>query len=517
MDASIKFQAKDFITSRRLGEKSGLWEHYRLGRFLGEGAYGAVHSCIHLETGAERACKIMEKTLDNDEITEEALKEYHILKEMDHPNMMSCYEVLEDDTAFYIITDLCEGGDLLDELEKYDGGALPEDDVVVLMGHLLSCINYMHQHGLAHRDLKLENVLLHDSDYDTMKVIDFGLAARFDSDTRFNDIVGTAYYLAPETLDHSSGPKVDCWSAGIIAYMLLGGYAPFDGEDDREVLQSVVSGCLQFNEEVWDDVSEEAIDFIAKLLEKDEEKRVTAEEALQHPWLKSHRRSALARNHNRRASTRASLVDLQKFQSQGCILKQATCAMMASQFQHSEEVKDISRAFQTLDQTGCGKLTKADLQACLAVMLEDDPDASEHIDVDGLFEQVNFSGTNTIMYSEFVGACLLQKKVLDDVKLQQVFQTYDKEEKGYITRRDLKEALSRNCLISDRTIDKIMRQTDKSGHGHIYFEDFRAKMLGHSVSLPPKIGSTDCDQHHRFRLQAPQRTRAPVQIHAKGA
>jgi len=351
-----------------------------------------------------------------------------------------------------------------------------------------------------------------------LKVIDFGLARSFDSETRWHDLVGTAYYVAPELLAHDHGPKIDMWACGVIAYTLLGGYAPFEGDDDKEVLRAVAKGDIVFGEESWKHVSEDAKGFVTWLLTYDEDDRPTAVEALGHEWLQRHRRGSWKVD-DRRASTRASLTDLQQFQSRRSILKQATCAMMASQLQHSDEIKDIGQAFQILDQQGCGKLTKADVQASLAAILDENDEADrskdeawlKNIDIDLLFEQVNFSGTGTIHYSEFVGACLMQKSLLDDSKVEQIFQTYDKSHKGFITREDLKEALYTNSRISDRTIAKIMRQTGRQGR--IYFNDFRANMLGHKKAVASTKAS--CGVQRAFHFQS--KTEIPIQFGAMGA
>lgn len=430
---------------------------------------------------------------------------------------------------------------MLDELEKLEdeGGVLEEKDAAVLVNSLLSCVNYCHQKGLVHRDLKLENILLHDSDYNDIKLIDFGLARHFEEDTRFDELVGTPYYVAPEVLEQNYGYKSDLWSLGIIAYMVLGGFAPFEGETDRETMTAIINGAYDFNEAVFDNVSDDAKDFIQSLL-VEEDDRPTAQEALQHSWLQNHRTTTLKKCQNRRTSTRESLVNLSSFHSRSSILKQATCAMMASQHSHCEDVKDIGRAFQALDQTCSGKLSKADFKACIHAMYlqeegESDTDSStgeefagDDIDIDGLFEQVNFSRTGDIHYSEFVGACLLQKNVLDGSKLRQVFQTYDKENKGYITRDNLKDALSINTRVSDVTIDKIMNETDRSGTGQISFDDFCAIMMGTpqcgSGSRLPHSCSKNFHGSHQLESRkmpyiAPPNggRKNPCQISAKGA
>lgn len=397
-----------------------------------------------------------------------------------------------DEDTYYIITDYCQGGDLLDELEKREDGTLPEKDAAVVINALLSCVNYCHQRGIAHRDLKLENILLPDQDYRDIKVIDLGLARTVTEGEYLDDIVGTPYYIAPEMLKRKYGLKCDVWSVGVVAFMLLGGYAPFDGDNNKEILKAVRRGEFACDDEAWDDISDEALEFLIFLLNRNPKKRPSAHEALEHPWLASRRQKMLLRSGT--GSLRNSLTELQKFQSKRCLLKQATSALMASQHQHNDEVRLIGRAFQTLDKTCSGKLTKEDFSAVMGVVFGSNSDDGEtksekdldlsNICLDSLFEQVDVSRTGSIDYSEFVGACLLQKNVVDEDRIKEIFKGFDKNNKGYISREDLKMFVS---VKDDTTIDKIIKEADTTGKGVISYDDFRSQMMGQA---PPHVPST---------------------------
>ena len=398
-----------------------------------------------------------------------------------------------DDESYYLVTELCEGGDLLDELDRRETGTLAEQDVAIVINALLSCVNYFHQRNIVHRDLKLENILLHDHDYNDVKVIDLGLAKPLKKGENLDEVVGTPYYIAPEMLRHKYDHKCDIWSVGVIAFMLLGGYAPFDGDNDKEILASAKKGEFVCDDEAWDLVSDEALEFLLLLLEKNPKKRPTAAEALEHPWLASQREIALRQSGTRRRSLRNSLAELKKFQSKRCLLKQATSAMMASQHQHNDEVKLIGRAFQSVDQTCSGKLSKEDFAAVMDIVFStgdtdtslEDEDVCD-ICIDSLFEQVNVSRSGSIEYSEFVGACLLQKNTVDEAHVKQVFKSFDKADKGYISRQDLNEILS---VKDDSTLDKIIAEADISGNGFICYEDFRAQMMGQAVPFSDTAGN----------------------------
>lgn len=190
----------------------------------------------------------------------------------------------------YSVTDIYKGGELFDEIIKRT--KFTESDAAELMNHLLGCINYCHQQNLVHRDLKPENILLEENmEMDDMKVIDFGLASFFsgESGNKLKESVGTIYYMAPEVLNKSYDAKCDVWSCGVIAYILLSGSPPFDGETDPDIEKAILKGDFKFKGRVWDAVTDDAMDFIQDLLTYDPIDRPTAAQALQHPWLQSNR------------------------------------------------------------------------------------------------------------------------------------------------------------------------------------------------------------------------------------
>lgn len=155
------------------------------------------------------------------------------MKQVDHPNIVKLYESFEDEKYVYLIMELCEGGELFDKL--LDMGNLCESDATVLFKQMSSAVAYLHSNQIAHRDLKPENFLFGiDSDFHSLKLIDFGLAKIVR--TNLNTNVGTCYYVSPETLAGSYDHRCDIWSLGVILFMLLSGFPPFDGDSDSDIL-----------------------------------------------------------------------------------------------------------------------------------------------------------------------------------------------------------------------------------------------------------------------------------------
>lgn len=187
----------------------------------------------------------MSKKAMDDEMKVRLSYEIDILKNLDHPNIMKLYEIFEDKQNIYLVSELCLGGELFDEIITRN--FFNETDAVSIMQQLLSAICYCHQKKVAHRDLKPENVLLDTKKNDHIKVIDFGTSQVFESAEQMHQTYGTAYYIAPEVLKGDYNEKCDLWSIGVIMYILLSGSPPFNGDSDGEILKKVKDGKITFS------------------------------------------------------------------------------------------------------------------------------------------------------------------------------------------------------------------------------------------------------------------------------
>ncbi|KAJ6376188.1 hypothetical protein OIU77_001035 [Salix suchowensis] len=218
---------------------------------------------------------------------EDVRREVKILKALSgHTNIIKFYDAFEDENNVYIVMELCEGGELLDRILSR-GGRYTEVDAKTIVVQILNVVAYCHLQGVAHRDLKPENFLFTSRDEDApMRMIDFGLSDFVKPDDRLNDIVGSAYYVAPEVLHRSYNLEADMWSIGVITYILLCGSRPFWARTESGIFRSVLRVDPNFDDSPWPAVSPEAKDFVKRLLNKDHRKRMTAAQALTHPWLR---------------------------------------------------------------------------------------------------------------------------------------------------------------------------------------------------------------------------------------
>jgi serine/threonine protein kinase len=217
--------------------------------------------------------------------------EVDILHSCDHPNVVRLHEVYETDEHYYIIMELIKGGELFDKIVQLQ--SYSERDASRLIHQIVSALDHLHERSIVHRDLKPENLLLANDSIDSPVLLaDFGLSKVIDPANPLNVPVGTPGYVAPEVvqcLDDESkcyGLEVDMWAVGVVMYILLCGYPPFYAEDDDEVFDQILAGDFEYPSPHWDSISSEAKDLINKLLVVDPTKRMKAEEALKHPWLK---------------------------------------------------------------------------------------------------------------------------------------------------------------------------------------------------------------------------------------
>ena len=179
----------------------------------------------------------------------------------------------------------CKGGELFDIISQK--GSFSEKEACIIMKQLMSAICYSHQNGIVHRDLKPENILMENDNEDlSIKLIDWGCAKTLKKKEKLHQADGTSYYIAPEVLKGNYDEKCDIWACGVIFYILLCGYPPFNGESDEEIFESILKGDFEFPAEEWDSVSDNAKILIKKFLTKNPKKRISALESLQDVWFK---------------------------------------------------------------------------------------------------------------------------------------------------------------------------------------------------------------------------------------
>ena len=265
-----------------------LFDKYEVKQKIGKGKFGLVKLGINKETQKQVAIKIMaKKNMDKSDL-ELAKTEIDILKISQHPNIIKLYDIYENENYIYIIMEYCSGGDLLSYFEHYQY-KLPETKICEIIHKLSMAIYFLHSYGIIHRDLKPENILMTDlTNQADIKLLDFGLSKIIGNEEKCTEPYGTLSFVAPEVLLAKPYDKsVDLWSIGIITFLLLCGYLPFDDKhSEKEIARQTIQDSVPYDKKIWSKYSPEAWTFVDGLLQKKPEKRYSIKEILEHPWIK---------------------------------------------------------------------------------------------------------------------------------------------------------------------------------------------------------------------------------------
>ncbi|CAI2365375.1 unnamed protein product [Moneuplotes crassus] len=464
-----KFDIKKLITQFVIKKenfvftkKNSLYEDYKLDGELGKGTYGVVYKGIHTDTGDIRAVKqISRKKIKK---IERFLNEVHALKTLDHPNIIKLFEIYEDTENVYLVQEMCEGGELFDRI--VENGYLSEKQAAELFLQILQSILYCNKNRISHRDLKPENFMFKSKDKDSMlKLIDFGLSMSYfkvDKNTEKSSVVrmktraGTAFFMAPEVISHDYTESCDMWSAGVMLYIMLCGYPPFYGENDQEILEAVIAGEYDFDDEVWDEVSDEAKDLINNLL-KPEQERLTPKEALHHPWVKNRDKNIDVPNKH--------LHRLKSFQKSKK-LKKAALTYLASRTT-DDDISEEMQIFLKLDKNRDGYITLKELKEGMKEV--------ENIDeIAEILKGVDIDNNGAINYTEFIAATLDQDKVVNEqMKMKDAFKVFDKDGDGQIDEEEMRAAF--DCTDGE-AFKEIIQEADSNGDGKVDYEEFKKVM-----------------------------------------
>ncbi|XP_063685684.1 calcium/calmodulin-dependent protein kinase type 1-like isoform X2 [Bolinopsis microptera] len=250
---------------------------------LGTGAFSEVCLAVQKETGKKFAVKCIDKkSLKGKEDSLE--NEISVLRKADHPNIVKMIEMFEDKNYLYLVMDLVTGGELFDRI--VERGSYSEKDASECVKQILIAVHYLHELGIVHRDLKPENLLYQDeTEQSRLMISDFGLS-KMEGTEAMATACGTPGYVAPEVLmGKHYGKEVDCWSIGVIAYILLCGYPPFYDENDATLFAQIMRGEYEFDSPYWDEISESAKEFVRFFMTVDPTKRYSCADGLKHEWI----------------------------------------------------------------------------------------------------------------------------------------------------------------------------------------------------------------------------------------
>ena len=495
-------------------------ENYIISKSLGEGGYGNVVKVIHKNTGQVRAMKIIPKNNLQPGYTEqEIFREINILKKLEHPYIMKLYEFYSDEEFFYLINEFCNEGDLSEKLQKV--GRFDEKLVKLLMFQIFSAVLYLHSNNVIHGDLKLENVMVDNISYEEdkkkidnnrlsfnkrlsfvtsykidiqniqnvlkeeemnlnkyehiknfeIKLIDFGAAKIFTKyKKQFDDTVGTLVYCSPEVLKNNYDSKCDIWSCGVIMYILLSGKIPFAGDNETEIIKSIMNKKVSFDSSFFNNVSEEAKDLIEKCLVYHKSKRLNAKEALSHPFFKIDIDLNNFFQEDLTVEINQVLIRMKQFSTKSKF-HQAILVFLAYNYAEKRLTQKLKHIFFYINKSMDGRIKPKEL---LNVFQENKMRITKD-EVMKIIKSVDFNNSGAIEYEEFIRIALPKEDLFTDVNLKEAFDLFDINKKGIITVNDMKEVLGMNRDVDEKVVLKFM---DDIGYKSMNYLQFRSLVLG---------------------------------------
>ena len=443
-------------------------------KLLGVGTYGQVFLVQNKYTKEYFAMKEIPKTSEDLLSDNEIMDEIEILKNLDHPDIVRIIEFYNTETSYYLINEYCKYGELYEQVKN----EFSETQIAVMFRQILSGIAYLHSNNIIHRDLKLENILINDieksittnEDLFLVKIIDFGTAKIFDKNKMPRAIVGSIYYIAPEVILKKYGKECDMWSLGVILYMFIVGHAPFDGRSNRDIMEKIKGGKYLKNEKRWKKASNEVKDLINKLLVLEPEKRLTAFEALRHPWFKVSNSNILYNNISKEEVLNC-ISNLLNYSIKSKF-EELVLAYIVHNLPRPKQAKSCIKLFKLANKNEDGKLLRNELKQTLLNFVSE-----EFLqNFDDIFSLLDGDNNDYIDYEEFLRATLDRKLLVNERILRLAFRFFDKEKIGVISKDRIMKLFVGTNMTED-VFNNIFDEIDSDKDGQIDFNDFKEMMM----------------------------------------
>ncbi|URE09784.1 calcium-dependent protein kinase [Musa troglodytarum] len=432
---------------------------YTFGRELGRGQFGVTYLVVHRETGKQLACKaIATRKLVRQDDLDDVRREIQIMHHLTgHRNIVELKGAYEDRQSVNLVMELCEGGELFDRIIAK--GHYSERAAAALCREIVSVVHACHSMGVMHRDLKPENFLfLNRRENSPLKATDFGLSVFFKPGEIFKDLVGSAYYVAPEVLRRQYGAEADIWSAGVILYILLSGVPPFWAENEDGIFDAILHGYIDFSSDPWPSISPGAKELIKKMLRADPKERLTAAEILNYPWMKED--GAPDKPLDLTVMNR-----MKQFRAMNKLKKVALKVIAESLSE--DEIMGLKEMFKSIDTDNSGTITFEELKAGLPKLGNLGIKISES-EVRQLMEAADVDGNGSIDYIEFITATMHMNRVEREDHLNKALSILMK------TRAE--QALKKYNMGDEKTIKEIIAEVDTDKDGRINYEEFVTMM-----------------------------------------
>lgn len=434
---------------------------------LGKGTFGVVRRATHKMTKQVRAVKSILKNQIQD--IAKFKMEVDILRTLDHPNIVKLYEWYEDEKNFYLVMELCTGGELFEKIQN--AGQFSENEAKSIFKQVMGALCYCHARKIVHRDLKPENFVFESkAKNSTLKLIDFGLSKMYEDPqsgtlVKLKTKAGSPYYIAPEVLTGNYNHSCDIWSCGVILYILLCGFPPFFGDNDLEVIENVKKGKYDFDEEEWAKVSKAAKTLVSKMLTKPNE-RPSAEQVLNDPWLLS--LSDKGKEEDTLLNVSKNMANFRTTSR----LQKAILTYMATQLNEAQLSK-LKQAFFELDKNKDGRISFDEVYQVFQGKYSKE-------ELKEIMNSMDIDQNNFIDYTEFLASAIDENIFLQEDNILNAFNAFDKDKSGKISASELKEVFGAEMPDVDPKIwIEMIKEADLDGDGEIDFNEFMKLMYSY--------------------------------------
>ena len=516
----VKIDTNNLFTQRHQSP----WLFYEELEELGSGFYGKVKK-VRLIKNPEiiRAMKIIpeENILQGEGAS--LIDEIEILKNLQHPNIMKVYESFVDNHNYYIISELCDQGHLLSKLEKL--GKMDQIVVKFLMDQIFNAVAYLHEKNILHGDLKLENVLLYtaskrggrrftsiNQDFNEdesltedinknyrqrkssnksknyvrdmmnyeVKLIDFGCSKYFvqkNKKRKLKGIIGTSIYCSPEVVDNLYDERCDEWSCGVLMYILLCGEAPFTGDTEEEIFDKVKKCEYNFSNPAFKKVSKNCKDLIRRLLEPKKQYRITARDALRHPFFTESFDPNSAMTENTDLNYLKHIINPINYVSK---FHETIIAFLCVNYISVDEENNLRKLFRYMDKEGKNSISKKDLKLTLEEIYIKVSDE----ELNKIFETVDENGTGFIEYQEFLRNACDIKTLLSEKNVKNVFHAICGD-KNLMSGEDIKRFVFHGAKIKEEALKEYFDSFGMKYETSIDFDEFY-RMIKKNKKYAPK-------------------------------
>ena len=489
----IKVYTENFIT--KSGQKVD--DTYEKICELGNGAFGKVYKVKRKNSGFNpiiRALKVISKDqmMVSENASEELKSEIEILKKLDHPNIMKIYEFFEDEKNIYLVNEFCGGGDVASMNNKY--GVFPEFLIKFIMTQVFLAISFLHSNKVVHGDIKRENIaFVYDGKYKTktefekffnkifkdkeiqnelneassmnnlteetqdiikelcnyeVKILDFGSAKMKKRDKvnkKLKGIVGTAYYCSPEVVQGIYDFESDEWACGVMMYILLANIAPFEGEDEVTIFKNILNQEIDVDKPQFNSISKNCKDLIKGLCNKNTEKRIKSEEALNHPFFKNGinflnllKGVYVENTKELKKIMKDKIPNILRKSYKNSKFREMVIAYIGLNFPDKAEALKARKIF--LEISGGNKhflITKETFVSRFEKVFKN----LTKKEIEDLFDNLDQNETGNIEYEELIRALSDKKKLLSDKNLNEAFKFFDRDNNGFITWNEIAEII----------------------------------------------------------------------------